>query len=131
MSAAPAVENDPEFQAGIHAIVTQLQAQGASKEHISQTVQKAIEYYKQRNADVPEEANAATAEEPEPARKEPYPASFAAIVELLATGREDQIPGIREIPLKIHDQPPSESTMTRPPKPWESHATASQRSGGA
>lgn len=92
---------------------------------------RASEHETLSRADVPEEATDAAAEELEPARKEPYPASFAAIVELLATGREDQIPGIREIPLKIHDQPPSESTMTRPPKPWESHATAGQRSGSA
>lgn len=60
-----------------------------------------------------------TTKKPETEQKEPYPASFAAIVELLTTGREDEIPGIREIPLKIHDQAPSESKMTRPRKPWE------------
>lgn len=51
--------------------------------------------------------------------KEPYPASFDAIVELITTGKTDQIPGIRDIPLKINEETPTEATMSRPLKPWE------------
>lgn len=51
--------------------------------------------------------------------KEPYPASFDAIVELITTGKTDQIPGIRDIPLKINQEPPTQATMSRPLKPWE------------
>ena len=51
--------------------------------------------------------------------KEKYPSSFSAIVELIATGREDQLTNIRDIPLKINEEPPSESKMERPKKPWE------------
>jgi len=31
----------------------------------------------------------------------PHPASFDAIVELISTGRTDEIPGIKDIPLKV------------------------------
>ncbi|WFD28445.1 hypothetical protein MNAN1_003456 [Malassezia nana] len=121
------VEYDHEFQDGIRAIVSQLQAQGASEAQIKDTVQQATEYYQQRNRASEQEQHKeelSVNEEPEtavkePERGEPYPASFTAIVEMLTTGREDQIPGIREIPLKINEQPPSESKMTRPRKPWE------------
>ncbi|KAJ1024309.1 hypothetical protein NDA18_004479 [Ustilago nuda] len=51
--------------------------------------------------------------------KEPYPASFDAIVELITTGKTDQIPGIRDIPLKINEEEPTQATMSRPLKPWE------------
>ncbi len=51
--------------------------------------------------------------------KEPYPASFDAIVELITTGKTDQIPGIKDIPLKINEEPPTQATMNRPLKPWE------------
>ncbi|WFD20585.1 hypothetical protein MCAP1_002832 [Malassezia caprae] len=125
MAAVPAVEDDLEFQ-----------AQGASEAQIAETVQRATEYYQQRKCVLQTDSRASEQEapihaqtsdlatgsftkEPESERSEPYPASFAAIVELLTTGREDEIPGIREIPLKIHDQPPSESKMTCPRKPWE------------
>lgn len=50
---------------------------------------------------------------------EQYPASFNAIVELIATGQEDKIPGVRDIPLKINESAPSTSTLERPKKPWE------------
>ncbi len=41
------------------------------------------------------------------------------IVELITTGKTDQIPGIRDIPLKINEEPPTQPTMDRPLKPWE------------
>lgn len=50
---------------------------------------------------------------------EQYPSSFHAIVELIATGQEEKIPGIRDIPLQINTEPPSQSQMERPKKPWE------------
>ena len=40
-------------------------------------------------------------EQPTPAQSEPYPASFDKIVELITTGRTDEIPGIKDIPLKV------------------------------
>lgn len=49
----------------------------------------------------------------------PHPPSFDALVELIASGRTDEIEGIRDIPLKINDEPPSESRMDAPKKPWE------------
>lgn len=116
--------------------MTQLQAQGASEAQIAETVQRATDYYQQRkcvrqthrraseqgvpiHAPPSDAAPESTTKEPKSEQTEPYPASFAAIIELLTTGREDEIPGIREIPLKIHDQAPSESKMTCPRKPWE------------
>lgn len=49
----------------------------------------------------------------------PHPPSFDALVELIASGRADEIEGIRDIPLKINDDPPSESRLDAPKKPWE------------
>ena len=66
--------------------------------------------------------DAAAAAQAQQKDKEPYPASFDAIVELITTGKTDQIPGIRDIPLKINDQPPTQATMSRPLKPWEKAA---------
>lgn len=48
-----------------------------------------------------------------------YSLSFSAITEMIATGKTDKIPNMREIPLQINSEPPSESTMERPRKPWE------------
>ncbi|CAD6912867.1 unnamed protein product [Tilletia controversa] len=63
--------------------------------------------------------------------REPYPASFDAIAELIATGRVDQIPGIRDIPLEISDEPPSEAKLAPRPKPWElAGAGAGAQDGG-
>ncbi|KAK0538815.1 hypothetical protein OC834_000267 [Tilletia horrida] len=67
--------------------------------------------------------------------REPYPASFDAIAELIATGRVDQIPGIRDIPLEISEEPPSEAKLAPRPKPWEQQqspsAAPSSAGGGA
>lgn len=56
---------------------------------------------------------------------EPYPNSFNAIVELIATGNADKVPGVREIPLKINEEMPSVSTRERPEKPWEKATSTS------
>ncbi|KAE8209352.1 hypothetical protein CF327_g6648 [Tilletia walkeri] len=61
--------------------------------------------------------------------REPYPASFDAIAELIATGRVDQIPGIRDIPLEISDEPPSEAKLAPRPKPWEQTGAAASNTG--
>lgn len=63
------------------------------------------------------EQDASTKEDASEAQK--YPASFNAIVNLIATGQEDKIPGVRNIPLIINQEKPSESKMERPKKPWE------------
>lgn len=47
------------------------------------------------------------------------PPSFDKVVELISTGQTDRIPGIKQIPLKINEEPPSTATMDRPAKPWE------------
>lgn len=49
----------------------------------------------------------------------PHPPSFDALVELIATGRADEIEGIRDIPLQINEAPPSQATMGVRRKPWE------------
>ena len=38
---------------------------------------------------------------------------------MIATGNTEGIPNMRDIPLKINSEPPSESTMDPPRKPWE------------
>ncbi|WFD34725.1 hypothetical protein MCUN1_001569 [Malassezia cuniculi] len=48
-----------------------------------------------------------------------YPQTFSEIAELIASGKTDGIPNTRDIPLEINPDPPSESTMERPRKPWE------------
>lgn len=64
-------------------------------------------------------SSAPAADEGAPAQTEKYPTSFNEIVELIATGQEDKIPGVRDIPLKINESAPSASTLARPKKPWE------------
>ncbi|KAJ2159238.1 hypothetical protein GGF46_003168 [Coemansia sp. RSA 552] len=49
----------------------------------------------------------------------PYSASFAQVMGKIMRGEE--IEGIRDIPDKLNDQPPSTSTAKVPPKPWERH----------
>lgn len=56
----------------------------------------------------------------EPADDQPrYPLSFDELAEMIATGAH--IPGIREIPDKINDEPPSEPVLAKQQvrKPWE------------
>ena len=52
----------------------------------------------------------------------PRPPPFDALVELIASGRTDEIEGIRDIPLKINEEAPSESRMPAQKKPWEKDA---------
>ncbi|CAO1620160.1 unnamed protein product [Parajaminaea phylloscopi] len=54
----------------------------------------------------------------------PHPPSFDALVELIASGRTDEIEGIRDIPLQINESAPSESQMAVPKKPWEGDGAA-------
>ncbi|SNX85227.1 uncharacterized protein MEPE_03936 [Melanopsichium pennsylvanicum] len=140
-------ETDPEFQAGIQTIIGPMQSSGVSSEQIEETKRRAkvffwsqktgnqVDYvdYKawlESHSDSISDANgAATAsidgidgkeeESDEEKEKDPYPASFDAIVELITTGKTDQIPGIRDIPLKINEEKPTQATMSRPLKPWE------------
>lgn len=58
----------------------------------------------------------------------PHPPSFDALVELIATGRTDEIEGIRDIPLKINEAAPSESKLEQPRKPWQ-QSTGQDRLG--
>lgn len=56
----------------------------------------------------------------EPADDQPrYPLSFDELAEMIATGAH--IPGIREIPDKINEEPPSEPVLAKSQmrKPWE------------
>lgn len=48
-----------------------------------------------------------------------HPPSFDAVVELIASGRTDEIEDIRHIPLQINQLAPSQSQMAAPRKPWE------------
>ncbi|AYO41225.1 hypothetical protein DNF11_0275 [Malassezia restricta CBS 7877] len=108
-ASAHAIDHDPEFQV----ILEQLRAQGASDEEIERTMEQAKQFYLQQK-------DARASEMKQTSESEQYPPSFHAIVELIATGQESQIPGIRDIPLKINPAPPSESKMECPKKPWES-----------
>lgn len=62
----------------------------------------------------------------------PHPASFDALVELIASGRTDEIDGIRDIPLVINENEPSQSKLEATKKPWEraQEAAASDQTGG-
>lgn len=46
-----------------------------------------------------------------------YPKSFQEIMELLEKGIP--VPGIKVIPDRLHDQPPSQPSMAPRKKPWE------------
>lgn len=147
-------ESDPEFQAGIQTIIGPMQSSGVAPEQIEETKKRAkVFFWSQKTGNqvdyadytawlasnsVPatdvggdtsvgdaDAAMGAASEQVEDKKdKEPYPASFDAIVELITTGKTDQIPGIRDIPLKINEEPPTQATMSRPLKPWEKANTA-------
>lgn len=136
-------ETDPEFQAGIQTIIGPMHSSGVAPEQIEETKKRAkVFFWSQKTGNqvdyadykawlssnsIPDATTAsatATAGGTEGGaekekEKEPYPASFDAIVELITTGKTDQIPGIRDIPLKINEEPPTQATMSRPLKPWE------------
>lgn len=141
-------ESEPEFQAGIQTIIGPMQASGVAPDQIEETKKRAkvffwsqktgnqVDYAEYKawldtnsiasNGKVSTDAAAASAsasasegEKKEEKEKEPYPASFDAIVELITTGKMDQIPGIRDIPLKVNEEPPTQASMSRPLKPWE------------
>ncbi|GAC92509.1 hypothetical protein PHSY_000063 [Pseudozyma hubeiensis SY62] len=147
-------ESDPEFQGGIQTIIGPMQSSGVAPEQIEETKKRAkVFFWSQKTgnqvdyADYSEwlksnpansaaekagdsDAVMASTSAPDKAEggkeqdKEPYPASFDAIVELITTGKTDQIPGIRDIPLKINEEPPTQATMSRPLKPWEKAGTS-------
>ncbi|TKY89901.1 hypothetical protein EX895_001198 [Sporisorium graminicola] len=132
-------ESDAEFQAGIQTIIGPMQSSGVAPEQIEETKKRAkVFFWSQRTGNQVDYADykawlasntsladtngagvASQVDETKAQDKEPYPASFDAIVELITTGKTDQIPGIRDIPLKINEQPPTQATMSRPLKPWE------------
>ncbi|WFD43588.1 hypothetical protein MPSI1_002251 [Malassezia psittaci] len=124
-------EDDAEFVLGTRAIVEQLMAQGASDEEIRHTLEHARKFYYEQKSQQPsattntthDSASLQTAKTDQSNNQaqstETYPASFNAIVEMIATGQEDKISGIRDIPLKINEAPPSVSALPRPKKPWE------------
>ena len=108
------------IKSGIHVILEQLRAQGASDEEIERTMEQAKQFYLQQKYAISTHSRDAKASEvKQTSESEQYPPSFHAIVELIATGQESQIPGIRDIPLQINPAPPSESKMVCPKKPWE------------
>lgn len=107
-------------QSGMRMILEQLRAQGASDEEMEHTMEQAKQFYLERKyAICTHSRNNLESEEKKTSEGEQYPSSFHAIVELIATGQESHIPGIRDIPLKINPAPPSESKMECPKKPWE------------
>ncbi|EST08000.1 hypothetical protein PSEUBRA_002392 [Kalmanozyma brasiliensis GHG001] len=136
-------ESDAEFQAGIQTIIGPMQSSGVAPEQIEETKRRAkVFFWSQKTGNQVDYADykawlatqssipaasgavggaavAAQAETADKEDKEPYPASFDAIVELITTGKTDQIPGIRDIPLKINEEPPTQASMDRPLKPWE------------
>ena len=106
------------IKSGIQVILEQLRAQGASE--IERTMEQAKQFFLQQKYPISTHSRDAKASEvKQTSESEQYPPSFHAIVELIATGQESQIPGIRDIPLQINPAPPSESKMVCPKKPWE------------
>lgn len=66
---------------------------------------------------------------PATADSTPYPLSFAALANLIATGAP--IPGIKDIPDKLAEGAPSVSTAQVQKKPWEGVVgAAEERAGG-
>lgn len=115
-------------EAGIDSIVDVMKSRQATPEETLSTVDAAQSYYVQTC--VPQlTSKSGTAGPAEPAPEDAaeqvcdspgtYPLSFSAITEMIATGKTDEIPNMREIPLQINSEPPSESKMERPRKPWE------------
>jgi hypothetical protein len=71
------------------------------------------------NGDMNGEVQASRVQQ-QPATDEPaYPSSFAQIAALIASGAP--IPGIKQVPDKLNDEPPSEPTLAKEGrlKPWQ------------
>ncbi|KAJ2402055.1 hypothetical protein GGI23_000987 [Coemansia sp. RSA 2559] len=128
-------ENDLAFQTGLKSIPNNADPrvlEQAKLFYYSKTVAplntaKYPEWKKAAHTGTSEEANASDSQPgTDDAQKltdasipgAPYSASFAEVVDMIMKGKE--IPGICDIPDKLNDQTPSESTSIAPPKPWES-----------
>ncbi|KAM0753965.1 hypothetical protein T439DRAFT_168228 [Meredithblackwellia eburnea MCA 4105] len=138
---------DPLFQQGLQSILAPLIARGASQQEIDDLTKKAYSFYLNSQAasqpspqapvpstspssehqilhEPPEDAVAppptASASSDEP----PYPLSFAALAQLIATGQP--IPGIKEIPDKLTEEQPTVSTQQARRKPWEKDSHANE-----
>ncbi|KAI8054685.1 hypothetical protein BDF22DRAFT_742626 [Syncephalis plumigaleata] len=73
--------------------------------------------------DKKEEQATSSPETTDSSAQEPaYPNSFQAICELIAAGKP--VPGIRYIPDRLNEEPPSQSSMTPRPKPWEKSSSS-------
>ena len=86
--------DDPDFQAGLGSILS-----SAPADQIESVTDRAkVFYYSSKTGQQLDYHDFAAWKA---ARRAPHPASFDAIVQLIATGQTDKIPGIRDIPLKV------------------------------
>ncbi|GAA5947994.1 hypothetical protein JCM3775_002283 [Rhodotorula graminis] len=119
---------DPQFLAGLDAILEPYYARHASDDEIRDVVKRAEAFFLSSQAQPnleqlaplealssvpPADAPASTAADP------PYPPTFAELAALIASG--EPIPGIRDIPDELAPEPPSEPKAQARRKPWEDH----------
>ncbi|GAA5840003.1 hypothetical protein JCM3766R1_000638 [Sporobolomyces carnicolor] len=126
--------HDPVFLQGLSSILAPYYERNAEPDEIQQVTDRAESFYlaspqpdnpaSDRPAahadsplasslDSPSSTAATSTESDQP----PYPLSFAHLAQLIATGAP--IPGIRDIPDKVTEERPSESTRPIQRKPWE------------
>ncbi|GAA5917538.1 hypothetical protein JCM8208_005068 [Rhodotorula glutinis] len=118
---------DPQFLAGLDAILEPYYARQAPEDEIRDIVKRAEAFFlssSQTRPDLeqpaplealssvpPADPPASTAADP------PYPPTFAELAALIASG--EPIPGIRDIPDELAPEPPSEPKAPARRKPWE------------
>lgn len=102
--------DDPDFQAGLGSILS-----SAPADQIESVTDRAkVFYYSSKTGQQLDYHDFAAWKA---ARRAPHPASFDAIVQLIATGQTDKIPGIRDIPLKVRYSTIQYSAVHSPPSP--------------
>ncbi|GAA6063305.1 hypothetical protein JCM10212_006715 [Sporobolomyces blumeae] len=134
----PTTVTDPLFLQGLESILAPYYARNASPDEIRDVTKRAEAFYLSSTAaaasssDPPTEAppsqplttvppvastDPASSGQPSAPDDPPYPLSFAHLAHLISTGAP--IPGIRDIPDELNEQPPTKSERDALKKPWE------------
>ncbi|ORZ34083.1 hypothetical protein BCR44DRAFT_117154 [Catenaria anguillulae PL171] len=130
--------SDAVFQAGLESILAGIT--DASEKATATAKAKRFYYARIKGSSSTTPANQATASPPQEAPEQlqvldaesealRYPPSFAEIVQMVAEGKP--IPGVREIPDKVADAPPSQAALKPRLKPWEAASVSDSTSPSA
>ncbi|BGP42393.1 hypothetical protein JCM10450v2_006487 [Rhodotorula kratochvilovae] len=143
MAHPPTTLTDPQFLAGLDVILQPYYARNAPQDEIADVVQRAESFFLSSTAQpdleqpaplaalssVPPALAPSSSGAPPPAASAdpPYPPTFAELAALIASGAP--IPGVRDIPDELADEPASEPKQQARRKPWELAQVPAQSAG--